>query len=348
MKTILIYGATGYMGALAARRCQEAGLSPILAGRDQRRLDPVAAELDLPTRVFALADAEPNLSDVDVLLNAAGPFGDTAPPLLAACLAAGTHYVDFAGEVPEFQAVERHGAAAERSGVMVMPGVGFGVVATDLAAANVAGKITNPSTVELAFRTVGGVSRGTAGVLLPGLHRPGVTYRDGELTPARPAQSTVHIDFGDGRRRPAVLNPWRADLVTAPISTGARTVTTYQHLPAPIRLLMRTGPRLRPLLDSAAWQAMVRASIRRLPAGPTDAQLAAGSMQVWARASNDAGDTATVRLDGPEAYEFTARAARAILTRIIEGQAPIGFQTPTTAYGTKLLADLPGTTLTDL
>ena len=133
-----------------------------------------------------------------------------------------------------------------------------------------------------------------------------------------------------------------------PRSTGVRTVTTYQHFPLPVRLLMRIGPRLRPLLDSAAWQAMLRALIRRLPAGPTDAQLASGSTQVWARATNDAGDTATARLDGPEAYEFTALSAAAILTRISNGQAPAGNHTPATAYGTSLLADIPGTTLTDL
>lgn len=348
MTTILIYGAAGYMGALAARRCHRAGLAPILAGRDLDKLAQLATELGLPTRTFSLANADRQLSDVDVVLNAAGPFERSGPPLLAACLATRTHYLDFAGEVPEFQAAARHAEAAERAGIMVMPGVGFGIVATDLTAAHVAGRITGATTLDLAFRTVGGVSRGTAGVLLPGLHRGGVTYRDGAPTPARPAESRMRIDFGDGRRRPAVLNPWRADLVTAPHSTGVRNVTTYQHLPLPVRVLMRTGPRLRPVLDSSAWQAMVRGLIARLPAGPTEAQLANGSSQVWAHAANDSGDTATALLQGPEAYEFTAQAARAILVRITESQPPAGFHTPATAYGTTLLTEIPGTTLTDI
>ncbi|MGH3756478.1 saccharopine dehydrogenase family protein [Actinophytocola sp.] len=351
MTTTLIYGAAGYIGALTARRCREAGLAPILAGRRSVRLTALALELGLPTREFALDDPvtlRTALRDVDVVLNAAGPFEFSAPPLLSACLATETHYLDFAGEVPAFQIAAAHDDAAQRAGIMIMPGVGFGVVATDTVAAHVCGRIEDASRLDLAFRTVGGVSRGTAGVLLPTLHHSGVTYRDGALVPARPAHASLRIDYGDGRRRTSVMNPWRADLFTAPRSTNVHTVTTYQQLPAPIRFLMRVGPRLRQLLDSRAWQTAIAALIRRLPAGPTDAQLAVGSVQVWARSSNDSGDTATALLTGPEAYEFTALAARAMLSRVASGHVSKGFHTPVTAYGTTLTADIPGTTITDI
>lgn len=109
---------------------------------------------------------------------------------------------------------------------MVLPGAGFGVVATDVLAAHVARLIEAVTHLEIAFRTVGGVSRGTAGVVLPNLHRTGVTYRAGARVPARPAGSSL-LDFGDGRRRPTVLNPWRADLFTAARSSAAHTITTY-------------------------------------------------------------------------------------------------------------------------
>ncbi len=45
-------------------------------------------------------------------------------------------------------------------------------------------------------------------------------------------------------------------------------------------------------------------------------------------------------LHGPEAYEFTARSAAALLARAARGDAPAGFRTPVTAYGRDLLPDL--------
>ena len=38
----------------------------------------------------------------DVVLHAAGPFEQTAAPMLAACLGAGAHYLDLSGEWPGF------------------------------------------------------------------------------------------------------------------------------------------------------------------------------------------------------------------------------------------------------
>lgn len=39
---------------------------------------------------------------VDVLLNAAGPFANTAEPLMAAAIAAGVHYLDFSAELDTY------------------------------------------------------------------------------------------------------------------------------------------------------------------------------------------------------------------------------------------------------
>jgi short subunit dehydrogenase-like uncharacterized protein len=42
---IVLYGATGYMGALTARALVASGARPVLAGRDQSRLSALAARL---------------------------------------------------------------------------------------------------------------------------------------------------------------------------------------------------------------------------------------------------------------------------------------------------------------
>jgi short subunit dehydrogenase-like uncharacterized protein len=59
---IVLYGATGFMGALTARALVASGARPVLAGRDQSRLTALAARLsqagdgtELETAVAAAA-----------------------------------------------------------------------------------------------------------------------------------------------------------------------------------------------------------------------------------------------------------------------------------------------------
>ena len=54
----LIYGANGYTGSLIARHAVERGHRPILAGRDAATIEPLARELDCPSKIFSLDDPE--------------------------------------------------------------------------------------------------------------------------------------------------------------------------------------------------------------------------------------------------------------------------------------------------
>ena len=97
---LLIYGATGHSGRLVARTALAAGLRPLLAGRDPRRVGVLADELGLAYRVAHLGDPpalDAALRGVAVVVNTAGPFSRTAGPLLDACLRRGAHYLDITG-----------------------------------------------------------------------------------------------------------------------------------------------------------------------------------------------------------------------------------------------------------
>ena len=48
------------------------------------------------------------------------------------------------------------------------------------------------------------------------------------------------------------------------------------------------------------------------------------------------------RLRGPEGYTFTERATLAVVERVLAGEAPAGFQTPSTAYGADFVLALEG------
>jgi short subunit dehydrogenase-like uncharacterized protein len=52
MKTLMIYGATGYTGRMAAEHAKALGLALVIAGRNAERLAPLAAQREVQYRVF--------------------------------------------------------------------------------------------------------------------------------------------------------------------------------------------------------------------------------------------------------------------------------------------------------
>lgn len=135
---IVVFGATGYTGALTARALVAQGARPVLAGRNQDALDALATELgDLET---ARADAsEPQtvralVERGDVLVTTVGPFLRYGHAALEAAVDAGAHYLDSTGEPPFVREVfEEHGPRAVRS--VLIPAFGYDYVPGNLAGA---------------------------------------------------------------------------------------------------------------------------------------------------------------------------------------------------------------------
>lgn len=345
MKTeFLLYGATGYTGHLIARQAVARGLQPIIAGRSPGKTAERAAELGLEHRVFALDDVtamEAALADAALILNCAGPFFTTAQGLVKGCLRTQTHYLDIAGEVPEFEALVARDTEAKAAGVMLLPGVGFGIVPTDCLAVYLKQRLPSASHLILAFEAIGGISQGTASILIKDLLEDGVVRRDGKLTPVRPAWKRRQIDFGAGPVT-TVTNPWRGDISTAYYSTSISNVEVYTAFPAPVRWLMASSRYVGGIWGSAPVQRFLKGLVRRLPPGPSDDELERGLTRVWGEVADDSGQTVTARLHGPEAYRFTALAALTIVERVLNGHAPAGFQTPALAYGPDLVLEIEG------
>ena len=61
-----------------------------------------------------------------------------------------------------------------------------------------------------------------------------------------------------------------------------------------------------------------------------------------------AGNRKAARLRAPEAYTLTAMTAVAAIERVLRGEAPVGFQTPATAYGADFIFEVPSVQRTDL
>jgi short subunit dehydrogenase-like uncharacterized protein len=189
----LLYGATGYTGELIARRAVVHGLRPTLAGRSPERLKQLADTLGLLHRVATVDDAtrlDAAIAGHPVVLNCAGPFSRTAIPVAEACLRARAHYLDITGEMGVFEALAARGGDAERAGVMLLPGVGFDVVASDCLAAHVADRVPSATRLAIAIQSSGGISRGTAFTALEGFgsgNGGGAVRRDGRIVRVPPA-----------------------------------------------------------------------------------------------------------------------------------------------------------------
>jgi short subunit dehydrogenase-like uncharacterized protein len=225
MSKVLIYGATGYMGKLFVRELVKAGIQPILAGRSDKVGD-LAHTLGLTGVVFGLDDQQTiqsNLKDVTLVVNLAGPFAQTNRPLIQACIATRCHYIDIAGEVNEVAFAFAFNDAAQQVGIMLMPGAGFGVVPTDIAARMAKDLLPDATDLTILYATEGGASRGTLNTVLKDISKPGVKRVNQQLVPANPAESSANFTVA-GKTFTGVYNPWRADLFTAGLSTGTGSV----------------------------------------------------------------------------------------------------------------------------
>jgi len=348
MPNFVIYGANGYTGALTARAAVTRGQHPILAGRNLVAVAALAGELGLEHRIFALDSpgaVEEGLRGVAVVLHCAGPFAHTSRPMADACLRTRAHYLDITGEVVVFESLAARDAEARAAGVMLLPGAGFDVVPSDCLAAHLRRRLPSATRLALGFAALGRVSRGTATTMAENVPKGGLVRLDGILRKEPAAWKTRLIDFGAGPV-PAMTIPW-GDVSTAYHSTGIPNIEVYVAAPLGMRLAARASRYLGWLLGSGFVQRLLKRRIRAGPPGPTEQERARGRSLLWGEAADAAGQQVVSRLSGPDGYTLTARAALAVVGRVLAGDAPPGFQTPSRAYGPDFVLGLEGITRTD-
>ena len=340
---LLIYGASGYTGALIARYAAEYGLTPILAGRDRAKVQAVAEPLGLAARSGSLEDPavlRAMLAGITCVLNCAGPFARTALPLFEACLAAGAHYLDIAGEIDVFEALAARREAAQRAGIMALPGVGFDVVPSDCLAAHLAQRLPGATHLALGIRSSGSVSHGTASTMLEQIGASAMIREEGRLTPVRLGSRQRQIDFGRGLQSTVAI-AW-GDVANAFYSTGIPNIEVYWSVPRLLATALKFAGGLTALAASPSARRFLQRQIDARPAGPNDAERAAGACILWGEASNAAGERVSARLITPEGYDLTVRAALHIARAVLAGKATPGYQTPSSWGGPDLVLELAG------
>jgi len=342
----MIYGANGYTGKLIVGEAVRRGLRPVLAGRNAAALEALAQPHGLPVRVFALDNAaavRTGLNGIGLVLHCAGPFSATSGPMLDACLEVGAHYLDITGEIDVFAACHARDAEAKARGVLVMPGAGFDVVPTDCLAAMLKRDLPGAGALVLAFEAGGGPSPGTALTSVEGLGKGGRARIGGELRRVPLAWKTRTFER-DGEARFAMTIPW-GDVYTAYLSTGIPDIEVYMGVPPATASRLRRLRRLGPLLGLGPVQAWLKRQVQKKVRGPSEGTRGKTGCVVWGEARDAAGAEVRKRLRTPNGYDLTVTASLGIVQRLLAGDAPAGFRTPSQLMGADYVLSLPGVAL---
>jgi len=284
------------------------------------------------------------LGEVEMVLHCAGPFSITSLPMVKACLRNQKHYTDITGEISVFEACAAMGKKAEEAGVMLMPGVGFDVVPSDCLARHLKDLLPTATHLSLAFYGMGRLSHGTQATMTMNVGNGGAIRKDGKITPVPAAWKTRDINFGEVTKT-GVTIPW-GDVATAFYSTEIPNIEVFTVVPESNLKMLKMSRYLGWLLATGFVQKYLQANI---PAGgPSDAERAKGRTLLWGEVSDDSGNRAEARLQGPEGYTVTAVAALNIADKILAGNFKPGYQTPAKAYGADLILEIDGTARQDV
>jgi short subunit dehydrogenase-like uncharacterized protein len=331
----LLYGANGYTGRRIAREAVRRGLRPILAGRDRRKIEPLANELQCEGRAFELVDpahAARHLDGVQVVLNCAGPFVKTSRTMIAACLAAKASYLDITGEIDAIEHAAGCDAAAREAGVSIIPSVGFDVVPTDCLAAMLGDALHDATHLALAFTGSAHTSPGTTKTIVQGLPFGGKARVDGRIETVPFAWKRRNIPFHSGMRE-AVTIPW-GDVSSAFYTTGIPNIETYMALEEVGAKSMRRLRKIAPLLKFKPVMNLTQRLIGKFVKGPTEEQMRTERTSLWGEVRNAAGRVVTATMETPNGYALTIDTALAAVERVLRNDVAPGVHTPARALGT--------------
>jgi hypothetical protein len=129
-QVVAVYGASGHTGRFVVSELQRRGWKIIAAGRDSKKLHAFReARPDLEIRVASIDDPKSlheAIAGAVAVINCAGPFLDTAVPLINAALRARIHYLDVTAEqAATLTAFEQFSEPAQDAGVLVLPSMAY-------------------------------------------------------------------------------------------------------------------------------------------------------------------------------------------------------------------------------
>jgi hypothetical protein len=235
-RIVTVFGAYGHTGRFVVSELRKRGFTPILSGRDTARLKEAGnAHPGSEVRVATVDDPaslDRALSGAVAVINCAGPFIDTAGPVIDAALRASIHYLDVAAEqAAVLDVFERFASAARDAGAVVAPAMAFYGGLGDLLATAAMGEWDAAD--EICIAVALDSWRPTRGTRLTGQRNPG-----------------RHFIFSNNRLERADPPPARKWNFPPPFGEQdvvglslAETITISRHLQTPeIRVYINLAP----------------------------------------------------------------------------------------------------------
>ncbi|MGE3801026.1 MAG: trans-acting enoyl reductase family protein [Candidatus Kapaibacterium sp.] len=337
----MLYGAYGFTGKLITSEASRRGYRPILAGRDRERLLALSNEHMLSAKSFSLSDQqsiEKALEEVDLVVQAAGPYAEIGEAMVNACLRTGTNYVDISGELGHFQRVYLRDAEAREKQITLIPGCGFDVIPTDSMAAYLKQKMPEAIHLELAIDSLAQLSAGTAKAAMGVIAGGGYVREDGLITKRSLGEVGPNIRFHRGERR-TITVPF-ADLESAWHTTGIPSISNYLALPPGTGWIGSLAGVAQKLLSLKPLRRLVNAGID-LALREKSPQVE-GEVSVWGRVTDRTGRQVECWMKVPEPYHYTAIAVLNAIERLSTG-IPHGVLSPTQAFGIDFALSVPET-----
>ena len=373
MKRILLYGATGYSGRLiaseASARIKKGDLphhQVVLAGRDRIALEDMTRQLDLDHIRLTLEDrsrVETVLCQFDVVLNAAGPFADTAIRLAKAAISTNCHYVDINGEVSVYTTLDDLARLAEDRNVRLVSGAGFTATVSDvmlrwaltlLLQADLRGESGRRRELELgAVRIVVSdttqLSRGSVLTLLRSIREEVLVVREGAYVHIPVGRLERSFNFGapadkgeDEERvsRPAgprmasaanLLDTCTALETTRDCDVKVATIDSYIQMPLAVRLGYQWGAWSAVYASLPGFRNLSELQIAQLPQGPDEDERKENPHTVLLQIESPYQEPwIDWRMDTPNTYDVTARTALEVAARVTDDEmkAFAGWLTP--------------------
>ncbi|MFI6811522.1 saccharopine dehydrogenase family protein [Nonomuraea sp. NPDC050328] len=235
MFDIVLFGATGFTGALTARYLAKAAGPEVrwaVAGRDRGKLE--ALGLGVPVLVADAREPGELARRTRVVATTVGPYLEYGEPLVRACAEAGTHYVDLTGE-PEFVdwMYLRYDALAASTGAKLVHACGFDSIPWDLGVLNTVNRLPEgvPIRIDGFLRGKLGASGGTFASALAMMSRvPQMVEAHGQRKAADPVPEGRRVSSRPGGVRH--VGGWALPMPTIDVRIVGRSA----------RLLDRYGP----------------------------------------------------------------------------------------------------------
>jgi len=384
---VIVWGATGFTGRLAAeylnaRHPAGGNVRWAMAGRNAGKLGEVAEAIGAGAIPLVTADADDlkSLGEMarrtKAIITTVGPYQKYGAPLVEACVAAGTDYVDLSGEPPFMRRmIDQYSEQARETGARIVHSCGFDSIPFDLGVLYVqelAKEQWGAPAREVNGRVMavkGGASGGTIASALATIENIGDPFvrrtmrdiyslapDDDAKRPRQPDMNTPHYDR-DAKK-------WVAPFVMAAIN--ARNVHRSNMLmdyaygedfrysemmaapnaPAAFAITGGMGAGAGALLFPPS-RALLKNTVLPKPGdGPSERQRETGFYKILFVAKNDDGETvnAIVKGDRDPGYGSTskmiAEAALCLALDVSREETPGGVWTAAAAMGEKLIARL--------